>query len=134
MLGVFSPEFAKALGVQGEVSAMYAIPFIYLRVDIWAISLSGMLSQLLKTRRKVVFVAHPYAYRYRALLHRSWTEFADFLCNHLPALCWCIGYWAIFYHHRGGAVRDEYPGDSGDDCAEFRAQRDGSNHGFLCLS
>jgi len=54
VLGVFSPEFAKALGVQGEVSAMYAIPFIYLGLTLGDFT-SGMLSQLLKTRRKVVF-------------------------------------------------------------------------------
>jgi MFS family permease len=95
VLGMFSPEFAKALGVKGEISAMYAIPFIYLGLTLGDLT-SGMLSQLLKTRRKVVF-----GFLMTTLIAigiyfsaRGWSAEAFYAVTFLLGIG--IGFWAIF--------------------------------------
>ncbi|MBI1919953.1 MAG: MFS transporter [Geobacter sp.] len=55
ILITFSPEFAKALGTTGPVSAGNAVMFCYLGL-VFGDFASGMLSQLLKSRKKVVFI------------------------------------------------------------------------------
>jgi MFS family permease len=55
ILITFSPEFAKALGVTGPVSAGNAVMFCYLGL-VFGDFASGMLSQLLQSRRKVVLL------------------------------------------------------------------------------
>jgi MFS family permease len=51
----FSPEFAKALGVIGEVKAGTSIMFAYTGLVIGDLA-SGLLSQILKSRTKVMFI------------------------------------------------------------------------------
>lgn len=53
ILIVFSPEFAKALGIKGEVKAGDAVMYTYIGLAIGDF-LSGYLSQRLKSRKKVV--------------------------------------------------------------------------------
>src|SRR5208337_1733636 len=55
VLITFSPEFAKALGTAGPVSAGNAVMFCYLGLVFGDLS-SGVLSQVLKSRKKVVRV------------------------------------------------------------------------------
>jgi len=49
----FSPEFAKALGVQGTISAGNAVMYCYIGLVAGDLA-SGLLSQLLQSRRKAV--------------------------------------------------------------------------------
>lgn len=51
----FSPEFAKALGVSGTIIAGDAVMFSYIGLAVGDLS-SGLISQWLKSRRKVVFL------------------------------------------------------------------------------
>jgi putative MFS transporter len=51
----FSPEFAKALGVTAEIKAGKAIMFAYTGLVIGDLA-SGLLSQILKSRTKVMFI------------------------------------------------------------------------------
>lgn len=55
VLITFSPEFAKALKTTGPVSAGNAVMFCYLGLVAGDLA-SGMLSQCLKSRKKVVFI------------------------------------------------------------------------------
>lgn len=55
ILITFSPEFGKALGVQGEVSAGKAVFYSYFGL-IFGDFLSGYLSQILKSRNKVMVI------------------------------------------------------------------------------
>lgn len=55
ILITFSPEFARALKVSGTVSAGNAVMFCYLGL-VFGDFASGLLSQLLKSRKKVIFI------------------------------------------------------------------------------
>jgi len=55
VLITFSPEFAKSLAVTGPVSAGNSVMFCYLGLVFGDLA-SGLLSQLLRSRRKVVFI------------------------------------------------------------------------------
>ncbi len=55
ILITFSPEFAKALGTTGRVTAGNAVMFCYLGLVLGDLA-SGMLSQFLRSRKKVVFI------------------------------------------------------------------------------
>lgn len=91
----FSPEFAKALGVTGAVSAGNAVMFCYLGL-VFGDFASGLLSQLLRSRRKVVFI-----FLLLTVAGVAWYFLAGGVS---PALFYGIcaflgfgsGYWAIF--------------------------------------
>jgi MFS family permease len=95
VLITFSPEFAKTLHVQGAVSAGNAVMYCYLGL-VGGDLLSGLLSQLLKSRKKVVLlfllltVAAVAAY-----FSASGVSAGTFywICG---LLGFSIGYWAIF--------------------------------------
>jgi predicted MFS family arabinose efflux permease len=55
VLGVFSPELGRVLGVQGEVKSGTFIMVFYLGAALGDLA-SGLLSQRLKSRRKAIFV------------------------------------------------------------------------------
>jgi MFS family permease len=91
----FSPEFAKALGVEGEVKAGKAIMFAYSGLVLGDLA-SGLLSQLLKSRTKVMFI-------FLVLDMIAVTIFLNangvtpltlyFLCGFLG---FSVGFWVIF--------------------------------------
>jgi MFS family permease len=54
ILVTFSPEISKALNIQGEVKVAQAIAFTYLGITFGGFA-SGHLSQLLQSRRKILF-------------------------------------------------------------------------------
>ncbi len=54
LLVAFSPEISKALNIQGEVKVAQAIAFCYLGITFGGFA-SGWLSQLLGSRRKILF-------------------------------------------------------------------------------
>ncbi|BCS55373.1 MFS transporter [Geobacter sp. SVR] len=95
VLITFSPEFAKVLKVQGTVSAGNAVMYCYLGLVAGDLA-SGLLSQLLKSRKKVVLlfllltVAAVTGY-FAATGVSSATFYL--ICS---LLGFGIGYWAIF--------------------------------------
>lgn len=95
VLITFSPEFARALGIQGAVSAGNAVMYCYVGLVAGDLA-SGLLSQLLKSRRKAIFlflmitVAAVGAY-FLAQGASVATFYA--ICG---LLGFGIGYWAIF--------------------------------------
>lgn len=95
ILVVFSPEFGKALGVQGEVDAGTAIMFAYIGLTIGDF-MSGLLSQLFKSRKKIVLgflfssMAVTLIYLFSSGIS---SETFYILCL---ALGIASGYWAVF--------------------------------------
>jgi MFS family permease len=95
VLITFSPEFAKVLNIQGTVSAGNAVMYCYLGL-VGGDLISGLLSQLLKSRKKVILlfllltVAAVIAY-----FSAAGVSAASFylICG---LLGFSIGYWAIF--------------------------------------
>jgi MFS family permease len=95
ILITLSPEFGKVLGVQGTVSAGAAVACCYAGLVFGDIA-SGLLSQYLKSRIKVVYI-----YLFMSML----TIAAYFLLHNLTVfefyvLCtilgFTVGYWVIF--------------------------------------
>lgn len=91
----FSPEFAKALGVTGTIVAGDAVMFSYIGLAVGDLS-SGLISQWLKSRRKVVLLY--------ILITLVFILLYLFNPSHSPAVFYLIcfglgvgtGYWALF--------------------------------------
>jgi len=95
ILITFSPEFGKALGIQGGVSAGNAVMFCYIGLIFGGLG-SGLLSQFLKSRKKAVlsFIALTIAgiAAYFCLAGASSASFYA-VCAFLGL---GSGYWAVF--------------------------------------
>ncbi len=95
VLITFSPEFARSLGVQGAVSAGNAVMYCYLGLVFGDLA-SGLLSQLMKSRRLAVLVFLLLTVAaVGAYFLAAGVSVATFylICT---ALGFAIGYWAIF--------------------------------------
>ncbi len=95
ILIVLSPEFSREIGVQGSVKAGTAIMFAYIGLSVGDF-FSGFLSQILKTRRKVVigFLITLLVMTTVYLFSRNISYgYYLFLCFSIGAVA---GYWAIF--------------------------------------
>ena len=95
VLITFSPEFAKVLGVQGTIGAGNAVMYCYIGLVAGDLA-SGLLSQLLKSRKKVVLLfllisVGAVAAYFKATGVTSGTFYC--ICG---LLGFGIGYWAIF--------------------------------------
>lgn len=95
ILITFSPEFGKAIGLTEPVNAGKAVMFSYIGLSLGDMS-SGILSQLLKSRRKTVFIFVLLTCVAVAvyLMQRSQSMAVFYgLCLFLG---FAIGYWALF--------------------------------------
>ncbi len=95
VLITFSPEFAKALGVQGAISAGNAVMYCYIGLVAGDLA-SGLLSQLFKSRRKAIllFLAVTVAaVGWYFTAHGVNAATFYLICG---LLGFGIGYWAIF--------------------------------------
>ena len=95
ILITFSPEFAKSLGTTGPVSAGNAVMFCYLGLIFGDLS-SGLLSQLLKSRKKVVLLYILLTVGAVALYFLQGSRSPEFFYGVCFALGFGSGYWAIF--------------------------------------
>ena len=95
VLVTFSPEFARVLKVNGNVSAGKSIMFAYIGLILGDFA-SGFLSQAIKSRKKIVrifiFLTSVFIFVYLFSGDSSLTYFYA-LCI---ALGFSIGYWAVF--------------------------------------
>jgi putative MFS transporter len=91
----FSPEISKALNIQGEIKVAQAIAFTYLGITFGGYA-SGHLSQILQSRRKILFAF---------LLFTALMMAAFFLCGGQSSgtfyliillLGVGVGYWTVF--------------------------------------
>jgi MFS family permease len=95
ILITFGPEMSKAIGVTGVVTGAHSIMYAYIGLAIGDLG-SGVLSQLIKSRKKVVayFLAYTYAVILIYLFSNGISVTAFYsLC---VALGIGVGYWAVF--------------------------------------
>ncbi len=96
ILVTFSPELASELGVVGPIAAGKSIMYCYIGLALGDFA-SGLLSQILRTRRKVVasFLAlTTFATFYYVFAAREISSFGFYaLC---ALLGFGVGYWAVF--------------------------------------
>lgn len=90
ILITFSPEFAKALGVQGDVMAGDAVMFSYIGLAVGDLA-SGFSSQMVRSRKRVVFVF--ILLTLAAVLTTSIIRMAARAHFTWPAFCW-VWPWA----------------------------------------
>ncbi|HBG07299.1 MAG: MFS transporter [Geobacteraceae bacterium GWC2_58_44] len=95
VLITFSPEFAKVLAVQGTVSAGNAVMYCYLGLVAGDLA-SGLLSQLLQSRKKVVLVFLLLSVAAVAAYFSARGVTAAVFYGICGLLGFGIGYWAIF--------------------------------------
>lgn len=95
VLITFSPEFAKMLGVIGTVSAGNAVMYCYLGLVAGDL-LSGILSQLLKSRKKVVLLFLIITLVAVVVYFMAGGVSAEAFYGICGLLGFGIGYWAIF--------------------------------------
>ena len=95
VLITFSPEFAKVLSVQGNVSAGNAVMYCYLGL-VGGDLASGVLSQLLKSRKKVVLLFLLLTVAAVAAYFSAQGVSAALFYAICALLGFGIGYWAIF--------------------------------------
>ena len=95
VLITFSPEFAAALGTTGTVSAGNAVMFCYLGLVFGDLS-SGLLSQLLQSRKKVILLFMLFTVASVALYFLQGNRSPQFFYAVCAILGFSGGYWAIF--------------------------------------
>jgi len=95
ILILFSPEFAKELGIEGSINAGHAVMLCYIGLTIGDFA-SGYISQKAQSRRKIIFVfmgtAFVLSLIYLNISHAS-SELFYGLCFAIGVAC---GYWALF--------------------------------------
>jgi putative MFS transporter len=95
ILITFSPEFAKALGIEGAISAGDAVMYSYLGLAAGDM-VSGLVSQALSSRKKVVTM-----FIFLTMLFVGWYLFSpyksvDSFYVNCFLLGFGVGYWALF--------------------------------------
>jgi MFS family permease len=95
VLVTLSPEFARALGIVGEIKAGYAVSTLYLGLTAGDLA-SGLLSQWLGSRRKVVLGFILLTVGWIAAYFLSAGATATWFYTVIFFLGVGIGYWAVF--------------------------------------
>ena len=95
VLITFSPEFAKALGTTGPVTAGNAVMYCYLGLVFGDLS-SGLFSQAWKSRRKAVLLYLLLTIAAIALYFLQGSSTPSFFYGVCLLLGFASGYWAIF--------------------------------------
>jgi MFS family permease len=95
ILITFSPEFAKTFGTTGPISAGNAVMFCYLGLVFGDLS-SGLLSQVLKSRKKVILLFMLLTLAAIALYFLQGSRSPAFFYGVCLLLGFASGYWAIF--------------------------------------
>jgi MFS family permease len=95
VLVTFSPEFAKALNIQGPVKASLAVLFVYLGLTVGDL-LSGVLSQRLRSRKKIVFAFVLFTLALTGIYFGASGRSSTLFYAVITLLGIGIGYWAIF--------------------------------------
>ncbi len=95
ILITFSPEFAKSLGTTGPVTAGNAVMLCYLGLIFGDFS-SGLLSQALKSRKKVIFLFMLMTMAAIGLYFLQGSRTPAFFYGVCCFLGFAGGYWAIF--------------------------------------
>jgi len=95
VLITFSPEFARAFGITGPVSAGNAVMLCYLGLVFGDLA-SGLLSQAMQSRKKTIFLFLLLTIGGVALFFLQGGRSPAFFYGVCVVLGFAIGYWAVF--------------------------------------
>jgi putative MFS transporter len=95
ILVAFSPEFAKALHIQGEIKAGHAVMFAYLGLALGDFA-SGFLSQMMASRKRVLLIFILFTLAAMAAYFLAAGRSAAVFYAIVLLLGIGIGYWAVF--------------------------------------
>lgn len=95
ILVTFSPEFSKALNIEGTIIAGDAVMFSYIGLSVGDLT-SGFITQALRSRRKVVFMYIFFTLGFVLLYLFMPFRTVDFFYVSCFLLGVGIGYWALF--------------------------------------
>ena len=95
ILVTFSPEFARALKIQGEINAAHAVAFAYVGITFGGFA-SGFFSQQLRSRKKIIFafILFTLAAMVAYFLAAGFSAATFYLI--ILFLGFGVGYWAVF--------------------------------------
>jgi MFS family permease len=91
----FSPEISKALNIQGEIKVAQGIAFCYLGITFGGFA-SGYLSQLLQSRRKILFAFLFFTAAAMAAYFLSTGQSNGTFYLVILLLGFGVGYWTVF--------------------------------------
>ena len=95
ILVTFSPEISKALNIQGEVKVAQAIAFCYLGITFGGFA-SGYFSQLLQSRRKILFAFLFFTAAAMAAYFACAGQSSGTFYLVILLLGFGVGYWTVF--------------------------------------
>jgi MFS family permease len=95
ILVTFSPEISKALNIQGEVKVAQAIAFCYLGITFGGFA-SGYFSQLLHSRRKILFAFLLFTAMAMAAYFLTAGQSTGTFYLVILMLGFGVGYWTVF--------------------------------------
>jgi MFS family permease len=95
ILVTFSPEFARALKIQGEINAAHAIAFAYVGITFGGFA-SGFFSQQLRSRKKIIFAFILFTLAAMAAYFLAAGISAATFYLIILFLGFGVGYWAVF--------------------------------------
>jgi len=95
ILVTFSPEIARALRIQGAITALHAVQFAYLGLALGGFA-SGFLSQMLGSRKKIVFGFILLTLAALAAYFLAGGQSPAVFYAIILLLGFGIGYWAVF--------------------------------------
>lgn len=95
ILVTFAPEFAKALGVTGEVAGGHAVMYAYVGLALGDVC-SGLLSQFLKSRKKSIFTFLILGIGIVSVYLNAYSVTAEMFYVLTFSLGLAGGYWAMF--------------------------------------
>jgi MFS family permease len=95
ILVTFSPEIARALRIQGAITALHAVQFAYLGLALGGFA-SGFLSQMLGSRKKIVFGFILLTLAALAAYFLAGGQSTAVFYAIILLLGFGIGYWAVF--------------------------------------
>lgn len=95
ILVTFSPEISKALNIQGEVKVAQGIAFCYLGITFGGFA-SGFFSQLLQTRRKILYVFLLFTAGAMAAYFLTAGQSNGTFYLTILLLGFGVGYWTVF--------------------------------------
>jgi MFS family permease len=95
ILVTFSPEISRALDIQGEVKVAQAIAFTYLGITFGGYA-SGHFSQLLRSRRKILFAFLCFTAAAMAAYFFSGGQSNGTFYLIILLLGFGVGYWTVF--------------------------------------
>jgi MFS transporter, putative metabolite:H+ symporter len=91
----FSKEFGKEFGIKGEINPGKAVMFAYVAISIGDI-LIGLLSQVLKSRKKALYIFYLITAVGIVLYFQQWNGSAGQMYAICALLGFGTGFWAIF--------------------------------------